>query len=73
MLQINSTLEKTQAGAIAAAFDRVKENAKNAGGNLSDATHGILVGGKKLSNALGQVLPNEHNSGAEEQKTLSFS
>ncbi|WP_130537777.1 flagellar hook-length control protein FliK [Thiomicrorhabdus indica] len=73
MLQISSTVEKTQAGVLSAAFERVKVNVKEVEENLPDAANGMLLGGKKLSNALGQVLPNERNATTTEQKTLSFS
>ncbi|WP_321276215.1 flagellar hook-length control protein FliK [Thiomicrorhabdus indica] len=73
MLQISSTVEKTQAGVLSAAFERVKGNVKEVEENLPDAANGMLLGGKKLSNALGQVLPNERNATTTEQKTLSFS
>lgn len=73
MLQISSTVEKTQAVVLSAAFERVKGNVKEVEENLPDAANGILLGGKKLSNAIGQVLPNERNATTTEQKTLSFS
>ena len=71
MLQINSTADKTQigpqAGPLADAFGRAKVQSKE---NLNDA---IQIGGKKFSDVLGQILPNELNKDLGGRKPLSIS
>lgn len=70
MLQINSTADKTQigtqAGPLVDAFDRAKVQAK---ASVDDA---IQIGGKKFSDVLGQILPNELNKDLDGQKPLSI-